>query len=170
MASIYGVELKNVKTWLGQEGYGLQASVYIDKKKVGLVTDDAYGGPLRFDFDTTELDKRAEKYRTEIWNKDLKNADYINLYEGNSFDFNEVFIDDIYNLVESQKKWKKAQKTDFKQLVYYKTSENGVEYETCCSDISDEILIRALAKQSKCEASDIIIVKRYKDETDFVIA
>ena len=69
MASIYGVELKSIKTWDGEEGMGMQANVYIDKKLVGQVTDGAWGGDFRYDFDTSELDKRADKYRTQIWSK-----------------------------------------------------------------------------------------------------
>ena len=38
------VEIKNVKTFLGNEGYGYNCSVYIDDKKVAMAIDDATGG------------------------------------------------------------------------------------------------------------------------------
>jgi len=43
--------LKNIKTWKGHDGQeAYQASLYRDGKRVGTVTDDAWGGPLQVDF------------------------------------------------------------------------------------------------------------------------
>ena len=170
MASIYGVELKSVKTWQGEEGLGLQANVYIDKKKVGMVTDDAWGGPLRFDFDTSELDKRAEKYRVNVWNNKPENAKYLSLYNSGS-DFEDAFIDEIYNLLMVEKSWKRQQKTQWKNLVRYQIGPHGVAMETFCMDtLSDAELVKALAKGAKCKESEVIVTHRYKDANEFVIA
>ena len=109
MASIYGVELKGIKTWNGMEGMGLQANVYIDKKLVGQVTDDAYGGPVNYDFNTKELENRAENYLNNVWKKKPENAKWLHLYKDGK-DFVDTFIDEICNLHDAEKFWKKAQR------------------------------------------------------------
>lgn len=170
MASVYGVELKNIKTWEGEEGMGLQANVYIDRKLVGQVTDDAWGGSFRYDFDTSEFDKRAEKYRVNIWSKKPENATYLKLYKNGS-DFEDQFIDEIFNLREAERAWKKAQKTQWPHLVRYHIGTNGVTREiTCLATVSDKDLAKDLAKNAKCKEADIIIERRYKDASEFVIA
>ena len=170
MAKIYGVELKSIKTWEGQEGYGLQANVYIDNKLAGQVTDDAWGGSFRYDFDTTELDKRAEKYRKNIWSKKPENAKYLSLYK-NGAEFEDQFIDEIFNLREAEKAFNKAQKTKWTHLVRYRVGQNGVTREiTCLAVMSDEKLKADLAQQHKCADSEIIIEHRYKNASAFVIA
>lgn len=169
MASIYGVELKSIKTWEGTEGMGMQANVYIDKKLVGQVTDDAWGGDFRYDFDTSELDKRADKYRTQIWSKKPENAQYIHLYK-NGAEFEDCFIDEIYNLREIEKSWKKAQKTHWKHVVRFRVGQNGVTREThCLPTVSDKGLIKDLAKSNKCKDTEIVIEHRYKDAQEFII-
>lgn len=170
MASIYGVELKSIKTWEGTEGMGLQANVYIDKKLAGQVTDDAWGGGFRYDFDTAELDKRAEKYRKNVWSKNPENAQYLSLYK-NGAEFEDQFIDEIFNLREAEKAFKKAQKTKWTHLVRYQVGKNGVTREiTCLAAVSDANLQKDLAKQHKCADSEILIEHRYKNAAEFVIA
>ena len=170
MASIYGVELKSVKTWEGTEGMGLQANVYIDKKLAGQVTDDAWGGDLRYDFDTTEFDKRADKYRKNVWAKKPENAKYTYLYKSGT-EFKDQFIDEIFNLREAEKAFKKAQKTQWPQLVKYKVGANGVMRDTACVEtVSDVDLVKLLAQQHQCTTSEIVIEHRYKDASEFVIA
>lgn len=169
MASIYGVELKSIKTWEGQEGMGMQANVYIDKKLAGQVTDDAYGGCFRYDFDTKVLDERADKYRQTIWNKKPENAQYLTLYK-NGAEFEDSFIDEIFNLREAEKAFKKAQKTKWPHLVRYHVGKNGVTREiTCLAAVSDVKLQKDLAQQHKCADSELVIERRYKDASEFVI-
>ena len=169
MASIYGVELKKVKTWEGLEGMGLQANVYINNKCVGQVTDDAYGGDFRYDFDTTELDNKANEYRVKIWNKLPENKDYVHLYK-DGLGFTDQFIDEIYTLLIAEKSWKKAQKTQWKHLIQFRIGPNGVLKEIQCrEDVSDSLLIKDLAKRSNCKESEIVIEHRFTDLKDFAI-
>ena len=55
------IELKKVKTFLGREGYGLNADVYINGVKAAFVRDDASGGEIDFDI----FDNAAFKVLTD---------------------------------------------------------------------------------------------------------
>ena len=57
MAKIFGIQLKNVKQFTGWEGYGVNASVYLDGKRIGTFNDRADGGPLDLDCDTKEAEE-----------------------------------------------------------------------------------------------------------------
>ena len=57
MAKIFGIQLKNVKQFTGWEGYGVNASVYLDGKRIGTFNDRADGGPL----DWTVIQKKQRK-------------------------------------------------------------------------------------------------------------
>lgn len=57
------IEIKNLKQLaMGREGIPFSASIYIDGKKAGTVTDDASGGEYRYYFEDRELLKRFEEY------------------------------------------------------------------------------------------------------------
>ena len=63
MASIKGIEIKNVKTFRGQEyPTNYQGTIYFNGKKKGFWSQDSWGGPDCYDFDTTELDVVAKEF------------------------------------------------------------------------------------------------------------
>lgn len=67
MASINGIGLKNVKTFQGKEGNGFSASVYLDGKRIGTVTDSAFGGEYDYDIPSDaqkKISDRIDGYRT----------------------------------------------------------------------------------------------------------
>ena len=39
------IQIKHMKTCIGREGYGFNASLYVDGKKIAFIMDDANGGP-----------------------------------------------------------------------------------------------------------------------------
>ena len=58
MASINGVEVKNLNHFKGHEGETcLQGNVYLNGKKLGFWSQDSWGGPDLFEFDETLLDE-----------------------------------------------------------------------------------------------------------------
>ena len=67
MAKIYGVELKAVKRFVGHEGYCYQGNVYKDGKKVGFWSQDSWGGPDEYDFNTEILNEVIEKMKTSSY-------------------------------------------------------------------------------------------------------
>ena len=57
MASIKGIELKNIKTFRGVEyPVNYQGNIYYNGKKLGFWSQDSWGGPDSYDFNTDELD------------------------------------------------------------------------------------------------------------------
>jgi hypothetical protein len=68
-----GYELKNIKTFLGREGHGLNAVICRDGKPVAFVLDDANGGMIEIDFTNPgqtaasyEANKRTARQEEEL--------------------------------------------------------------------------------------------------------
>ena len=99
MASINGVSLKKVHYYVGHEGGCFQGDVYIDGKKQGFWTQDSWGGPDEFQFDTKELSKRAREYY-----KKNPMEDFMKLYsmEQDQVDFNNIPTMDVENMPEPE--------------------------------------------------------------------
>ena len=53
--------LKAVKTFMGREGYGLNANLYRGKKKVATILDDANGGEMDINWSDFATGKGAIK-------------------------------------------------------------------------------------------------------------
>ena len=94
--SINGVSIAGVKTFMGQDGYGLSCTVYLNGKKAGVYTDTADGNLFgEFYGDRKPLDELVKKMpkrpigdlMTEVELEDL--------------------VNDLYNLNEEYKIWKR---------------------------------------------------------------
>lgn len=62
MATINGVEVRALKSFVGREGECWQGTVYLNGKKLGFWSQDSWGGPDQFDFDVSLLDEACKKY------------------------------------------------------------------------------------------------------------
>ena len=99
MASINGVEIKNIKTFKGHEGEPLtQGTVYKDGKKLGFWSEDSWGGPDNFDFNPGELLEPMLRMKSSL-SEDIKR-----LYDVS------FFIQDCVTLKETEKTFKKIKK------------------------------------------------------------
>lgn len=58
--------LNGIKTFVGREGYGLNANILKDGKKVGVVLDDARGGEVDIDFKDRNIDAEFHAF-TAAW-------------------------------------------------------------------------------------------------------
>ena len=56
MARVHGFELKDMVEWVGEEGYAFQGELWLIGVRLGLATEDANGGPMRYEFPTAGLD------------------------------------------------------------------------------------------------------------------
>lgn len=120
MASIKGVTIKSVKTAMGMEGPFTQGNIYIDGKKAGFWSQDGHGGPDCFDFDESELTKRAKAYLKEhpdvdsmqLLNKSVDEVDFNNLplYTKDFIEPESIFLAKILDLSEIEKVYKKWNK------------------------------------------------------------
>ena len=119
MASIKGIELKNVKEFLGHEEETLvQGNVYYKGKKVGYYSQDAWGGPdiFRLDYD---LDSKIRKEIEEITNNYIGNELFRELDQLSGLDYTkfnfvprgyEYLFMDLLQLLEHEKLYKKYSK------------------------------------------------------------
>ena len=92
MVSMNGVQLKNVKTFKGIDGNGFNASIYMDNKKIGIVSDYGDGG---------EMDFNITPQFCYAFEQKVKNS---------SFSYPDTFITRILDLLLIEKSFKKSVK------------------------------------------------------------
>ncbi len=134
--------VKNIKTFTGREGYGYSCNLYLNNKKVAVVTDNADGGPLDifwngpkiFDVTTRSLDfEISQEYLTHkgteaesILEKMIMELPMISIQGSQPFYSNsEIFIDDLVNDTLLQQKISRILKKEIfilenKQIFSYK--------------------------------------------------
>ena len=124
MASIFGFEIKNLKTFVGRDGVGAQGNVYYNGKKVGWYNDSADGGmaDINFDGDKEQYSKMM-KLLTEATRKYYERypltGQYANLEPNEDF-----FMEDLVNFTLDEKEFKKYQKDGYIGMaVYQKRNE-----------------------------------------------
>src|SRR5699024_7396913 len=115
MAKIKGFEVKAVKTFMGREGYGLNANLYYKNKKVGEVIDDASGGPMKLDIE----DKEVDEIFNEVANE---RSDY-------NFEQYADFVNELVEMKELESMYKKSVKNGYGKMVVLKDdviTEEGI--------------------------------------------
>ena len=148
MASIKGISVKNVKTFRGVE-YPIcyQGSIYYNGKRLGNWSQDGWGGPDHYEFNTAELDKVAENY----YGKD------------SCYDL-DCLIYEVLILHEYEKQFKKNLK-------------NGYVSTVVCTDGFNEISLKVprttdkekINKMCKSYIDDFTKKSPYKDEVKTMI-
>ena len=58
--------VKNVKSFIGREGYGYSCTLCKDGKKIGTVTDTANGGEVDLYLDSRELEQELRDYMDNL--------------------------------------------------------------------------------------------------------
>lgn len=118
MASINGVEIKNLKQFSGHEGEPLcQGTIYLNGRKLGFWSQDAHGGDDNFEFDAEMLEKPFFQA------KSVRKDDYYQLVGVGAF------IADIVLLSEIEKDYKRMVKKGFPIL--YVAMIEGLGCYTC---------------------------------------
>lgn len=133
MASIKGISLKNVKTFRGHEyPTNYQGNVYFNGKKMGFWSQDSWGGPDSYDFDTAELDAKAKEF-----------------YGEDSIYGLDCLMGELLELMDNEKMFKKAVKEGYSALVVISNGYNvafikepretnkEVLLKSCASDLED---------------------------------
>lgn len=130
MASINGVELKNLKKFKGtNESIYLKGDVYIDGCKVGFWSECENSLNDYFDFDTTELKKRKETFECPNYNIDLEDFMEI-LVDLKGFEKDvKKYIKEGYSSVEIVKGWFKTAdpKDEIQRLQTYCVACDGFD-------------------------------------------
>lgn len=108
MAEIFGISLKNLKSFIGHEGKCYQGSLYIEGKKIGFWTQDSWGGcdDYMFDkgYDWLKFEN-AVKDRTK--GMKVKYGDYELDYSAS------LLMDDLVFLMELEKDLKRSVKKGY---------------------------------------------------------
>lgn len=100
MASIKGIEIKNIKTFRGVEyPVNYQGNIYYNGKKLGFWSQDSWSGPDSYEFNTSKLDQIAKDY-----------------YGPDSIYDLDCLIDEVLTLKNYEKSYKKAVKEGFLTL------------------------------------------------------
>jgi hypothetical protein len=90
------VDLKNIKTFVGRDGYGLNANLYIDNKDVAFVNDNADGSSCNYYVKDTKLFNDLKSM--------VETKDYICPITGDKMKMNmDIFIAFLCDEIESNK-------------------------------------------------------------------
>lgn len=125
MAKIMGLELKAVKTFIGSDGYGLNANLYYKDKKVAFVLDEGNGGELMVYFADKDKQEKVLAVANRYYEKYPKylfhDTDWTKLTE---------LVEELYDLYETEKYFKKSLKKGFSVVVeirYCKRMDNPLD-------------------------------------------
>ncbi len=136
MAIIKGITIKSLKTFMGQEGQGFSGNIYLDGKKIGTVTDAAYGGCYDYYFDkgkekeVEEFKKRIRKYFEENPRVDYLKTYYMSLEDfkknkdnlpkqkvEDMIEVEDSFICNLVDLSQLEKSYKKYAKLGYPIMI-----------------------------------------------------
>lgn len=150
MAKIKGIELKAVKVFNSRNGSGFESNLYIDGKKVGAAYDAGVGGVMNIDF----LEKEAQQTFSERVTAYFQEKPA-------EMDSEEDFIEELFQLWEAEKQFKKASKQGLVITVdmdYHKRTtpiqevfSAGYKPSEIVSVRSEEVLQRELAEKQPVE-------------------
>ena len=129
MASIFGFEIKGLKTFVGRDGMGSQGNIYYNGKKVGWYNNQANGGATDIDFDGgKEQYSKMMGLLKEAMRKYYEHYPLTEPYA--DLEPNEdIFIDDLVCFTQDEKEFKKYQKDGYIGMaVFQKRNEPYKEY------------------------------------------
>lgn len=92
--------VKGVKSFIGNEGHGFNATLYRDGKAVAFVYDDASGGPVAFEWkdtaaglvDVVARNYMGEEYKTRMTHEEKAYYDFVSAIPKQSFEGTELDV------------------------------------------------------------------------------
>ena len=139
MASIYGVEVKNVKPFLDHEGLTIfRGSIYMDGKRIGTWCDNYMAGNSDFDVpekEYKELVSRADKfYDFLLWEDGSGELFDAEPFKGDP----DILISTLVKLREQEDSFKKCLKNGYKSMIVISGPYGQYDYwylpTACASD------------------------------------
>lgn len=161
MAIIYGIELKGITKFKGHEGEPLiQGNIYFNGKKVGLYSDDSWGGEeiIHINSDVRDQIKLMATKYIEL------NPPPFEFLKSNPIGY---LFGDLVFLIGLESEWKRAKKKGYEAMVcandnFKKKSPKVPMVTYCVKEIVHEVEKDYLAKGYDS-------VKSYADANDFII-
>lgn len=143
MASIKGISFKNLKKFKDHENIDIyQGNICFNGIKKGFWSQDNWGGPDRFDFDTKELDEVAKEF-----------------YGPNSIYGLDCLLYEILVLADYEKQYKKAVKAGYASIVIM-TDGYKESYIKVPQDTDKDVILKRCDKYIK----DFEKASKYKDK------
>lgn len=143
MASIYGFKLKNIKTFPGRDWEGVTADLWYNGKKIAQYADygDGADGTLEYE-GFREGQKKYESILNEAIKKladDERFGEYTRetLKKTDYFMGDAIFIDELLDLTDKEKQFKKIQKKGFACIAFYRQT-GGMYYAAWFASKDDE--------------------------------
>lgn len=125
MASLNGVEIKNLKKFSGHEGEPLnQGTVYYNGRKLGYWSEDSHGGCNHYDFDTKQLEKAFFTYKSKFVG--TKSYEYMDV---------DSFMADVIGFMLLEKEYKKGLKKGDSVIAFSMSLGSGMY---SCVSVSSE--------------------------------
>ena len=142
--------IKSLKTFVGREGYGINANLYYNNKKVAFLLDSGNGGCLDIDWDCVNKDgspcippivKEAELYLRNLakslpkttWGELSEARGRVGIDDSMSYDWDDEAIMntliDYYSLIKTYNKWLK------KVVIFNKKTKKIERYKCLKSDL-----------------------------------
>lgn len=114
LATAPKIELKNVKTFRGTEGHGLNATIYVDGIKTAFIMDAADGGEPQYDVFNKEKFKQLEDYAASLPAEPIV-FDGVTMKEKDGTPMTiqpsvDSLVDEVFNQLERAKQAKKLEK------------------------------------------------------------
>ncbi len=162
MASINGIEIKNLKTFKDHEGCDIaQGNIYYNGKKLGFLSQDYMSGPDSYDFDEKILDAEVAKYRNSSFVEE-KYKDGANL---------DCLLGDLLKLADSEKEYKRGKRKGYTTYVEATDGWHVCGYYTCAKDVFSDPYHEGFVKECKAEffKNMPMTVKVYNDIKDFAL-
>lgn len=154
--SIFGIQVKGVKTKQGREGEYYCGNVYYNGKKLGFWSQDPYGCIAdNFEFDTRQLDEALNKYREyKKYDRSL-----------------ESMLLDVVILSEYYKEYTKMIKTSRYKILTVVTDKFDYSVYSIHHNGMSEVVQDSINKASKKIVNNNLglVIKHFKSENDFII-
>lgn len=143
MASIKGISFKNLKKFKDHENIDIyQGNICFNGIKKGFWSQDSWGGPDRFDFDTKELDEVAKEF-----------------YGPDSIYGLDCLLYEILVLADYEKQYKKAVNAGYASIVIM-TDGYKESYIKVPQDTDKDVILKRCDKYIK----DFEKASKYKDK------
>lgn len=148
--------VKGVKQFRGMEGYGFNATLYMDNKKVCFVMDDANGGCFKY-----EVSDKAKFAAIEKYIKTLPQATFGDNGEHSVDVSMDILVDELVNQsIESKEITKMMKKTATALVVKTTTGYTFIDFKRPLNQVAD--LIKYVNQlKSKMKTGDIFLNKEF---------
>lgn len=144
MASINGLSIKNVKTWMGREGEACQGDVYLGNEKICFWSQDGNGGIDTYDFERMYSEKKFIAVIKELYKEKPL------IYQEMKIDYDvDLLMGDILNLDDLEQSFLKSGH-DKGMLVISNVFYRNIDF----------------LSKNECALSDNEIKEKYRDNID----